>query len=68
MTEKSRPKVTLEVARDATGRLQLSINLKGSFGYRIAGPKFDGSSKTLLEHELTTRDAAEIRDYLRHTA
>lgn len=69
MSESKHTPVTLEVSRDGlTDRLQLSINLKGRHGYRLAGPKFSGSSVTLLEYELTARDVAEIRSYLRHAA
>lgn len=57
--------VTLEVSRRSTpGGLQLSINLKGEHGYRIAGPKFDGTGTVLLEHVLNARDIDEIRSYL----
>ena len=33
-------------------------------GYRLAGPKFNGTGETLLERPLDERDAAEIRRYL----
>lgn len=62
-------KLVMEVSKDGwTKGLQLSIsyldeNSRGH-GYRIAGPKFNGSSVTLLKTELTERDAAEIRGYL----
>ena len=62
-------KLIMEVTRDGwTGRLQMSIsqldeNGAGD-GYRIAGPKFNGSSESLLRRELDERDAAEIRAYL----
>lgn len=62
-------KITLEVDQDGlTGKLQLSINErdeKGTgWGYRLHGPKFNGSGKNLLEHDLTQADADEIRKYL----
>lgn len=42
---------------------QLSIN-DGDGGYRIAGAKYDGSSKPILKHVLTPTDVKEIRRYL----
>lgn len=62
-------KLILEVSRDGwTKGLQLNIakvdeNDRGH-GYRLAGPKFNGSSKTLLKVELDQRDVDEIREYL----
>lgn len=54
----------LSIYKDGlTGGIQLSIGDKNG-GYRIAGPKFNGSGKPLLEHRLTERDAKEIRYYL----
>ena len=56
--------INIEVCKDGwTKGLQLSIN-GGSHGYRLAGPKFNGSSTTLLKTELDERDAREIREYL----
>jgi hypothetical protein len=62
-------KITLEVCKDGlTGKPQLSINKVDENGvgggYRLAGPKFNGSSKLLLQTELDQRDADEIRAYL----
>lgn len=62
-------RITLEVSRDGwTDGLQLSIQQThengGGHGYRLAGPKFNGSGKTLLTRELNQRDADEIRTYL----
>lgn len=62
-------KLILEVTRDGwTKGLQLNIaqvdENDGGWGYRIAGPKFNGSQKTLLQTELTEQDANEIRGYL----
>lgn len=57
-------KITLEVCKDGwTKGLQLSISTD-RHGYRLAGPKFNGSSTTLLKAELDERDAREIREYL----
>ncbi len=46
------------------GAVQLSIGDDGG-GYRIAGPKYDGTGKTILRRTLTPRDRDEIRSYLR---
>lgn len=67
--ETGEDRITLEVSRDGwTKGIQLSINRldeKGiGHGYRIAGPKFNGSGEMLLKHELSQRDADEIRGYL----
>ena len=51
-----------------TKGFQLSIGVEnekgGGHGYRIAGPKFNGTSSTVLKHHLTERDAREIRAFL----
>lgn len=62
-------KIAIDVSRDGlTNGLQLSINQTGEdgagHGYRLAGPKFNGSGKVLLSRTLDERDAAEIRRYL----
>ncbi|HEY3652342.1 MAG TPA: hypothetical protein VGL33_30540 [Streptosporangiaceae bacterium] len=62
-------KITIDVSRDGlTNSLQLSINQldedDAGHGYRLAGPKFNGSGKVLLSRTLDERDAAEIRRYL----
>jgi hypothetical protein len=62
-------KLTIEVSRDGwTNGLQLSINQTdengAGHGYRLAGPKFNGSGETLLTATLDERDAEEIRHYL----
>lgn len=33
-------------------------------GYRLAGPKYNGSSKRLVTHKITALDAAELRRVL----
>lgn len=60
-----KPKIiSLTVSKDGwTKGLQLSIDA-GDGGYRIAGPKFNGSSTVLLTHQLDQRDVDEIRRYL----
>jgi hypothetical protein len=62
-------RLTIEVSRDGlTEGLQLSINQldeeDAGHGYRLAGPKFNGSGETLLTRTLDERDAKEIRRYL----
>ena len=47
-----------------TGALQLCIEHEGGSGFRLAGPKYNGSSKRLLTHEITAGQADEIRTYL----
>ncbi|KUH38422.1 MULTISPECIES: hypothetical protein [Streptomyces] len=67
MTDPTR--VVIDVDRDGwTKRLQLNISQLDQdghgWGYRLAGPKYNGSSQRLLRCELTARDAAEIRKAL----
>lgn len=55
----------LSVSKDGwTGGIQLSICDESGSGFRIHGPKFNGSGKNLVDHKLTQRDADEIRRYL----
>ncbi|MEU5976299.1 hypothetical protein [Streptomyces sp. NPDC047315] len=61
--------VVVDVDRDGwTDGLQLSISRLdeqgAGDGYRLAGPKYNGSSSNLLRAELTEHDAAQIRSYL----
>ncbi|MFE2019857.1 hypothetical protein ACFW9O_17660 [Streptomyces sp. NPDC059499] len=62
-------RVVVDVDRDGwTKQLQLNIaklddNDRG-MGFRLAGPKYNGSSTNLLRTELDERDAAEIRAML----
>ena len=57
--------IYLTVDRDEiTGGTQISIN-DDNGGYRIAGPKYCGMSKTIKRHVLTKRDVEEIRSYLK---
>ena len=54
----------IEVFRDGwTGGLQLLIGDEDG-GYRLAGPKFNGSGECVLKARLTERDASQIRHYL----
>ncbi|WP_432111391.1 hypothetical protein [Streptomyces sp. YPW6] len=59
-------RAVIDLDRDGwTQNLQLNIvtldeNGTGT-GYRLAGPKYNGSSENLLRVELDERDAAEIR-------
>ena len=62
-------KLTIDVTRDGwTGKLQLSISKHDEdgtgTGYRLAGPKFNGSSEPVLSKILDRDDAEEIRRYL----
>lgn len=62
-------RLAIKVDRDGWSKgLQLSIDLSndkgGGVGYRLAGPKFNGSSSPVFTHFLTERDASEIRSYL----
>jgi hypothetical protein len=62
-------RIVIDVDRDGwTKGLQLNIaqlDEKGNgSGYRLYGPKYNGSSERLIRHELTERDAAEIRQAL----
>lgn len=62
-------RIVIDVDRDGwTKGLQLNIaeldENDGGHGYRLAGPKYNGSSTNLLRTELDDRDAAEIRQYL----
>jgi hypothetical protein len=62
-------RIVIDVDRDGwTKGLQLNIahldeNGTGS-GYRLAGPKYNGSSENLLRRELDERDVREIRAFL----
>lgn len=63
------PKVYLSVDKDGwTGQIQLSISkTEGETfrsGYRLAGPKYNGSSKNLLTKELTEVDKQRILECL----
>jgi hypothetical protein len=61
--------ISIDLDRDGwTGQLQLSINAtdeNGSgHGYRIFGPKYNGSGHGITRVVLDRRDADEIRAYL----
>jgi hypothetical protein len=43
---------------------QLSISTEAGSGYRLAGPKYDGSSKSIMRHALSERDVVELRQML----
>lgn len=62
-------KVILCVDKDGwTGGIQTSIDIAddkdGGIGYRISGPKYNGSSKSLAKVVLSQRDAEQIRQYI----
>ena len=61
--------IVVEVHRDGwTGNIQVSISELddegGGHGYRILGPKFNGSGELLAKKVLDQRDAKEIEAYL----
>jgi len=62
-------RIVIDVDRDGwTKGLQLNIaqldETNTGTGYRLAGPKYNGSSKNLLRCELDARDANEVRKCL----
>lgn len=62
-------RIKLEVDRDGwTSNLQVNLaqvdDNNSGWGYRLAGPKYNGSSRNLLSRTLDERDAREIRDAL----
>jgi len=57
-------KVFISLDKDGwTKAFQISIGTD-NFGYRIHGPDYNGNGKTIIKHEVTKRDADEIRKYL----
>lgn len=69
MSNESERSIILSVEKDGwTGGIQISISdvdINGSGGgYRIAGPKYNGSSTTLKEVKLDYDTAQQIRKYL----
>lgn len=67
-TNKEQAEVFIELSKDLyTGGYQLSIGVEldgYGHGYRIAGPKFAGNSKSLLKKKLEKYDVEEIQKYL----
>lgn len=62
--EKKNSQPILGVYKDGwTGGTQVSIGDENG-GYRIYGPKFNGSSKPICEIKISESDAEEIRRYL----
>lgn len=58
--------IELHIDQDkSTGEIQVSIH-DASGGYRLAGPKYVGNSRSLLTHVLDKRDLREILTYLSH--
>jgi hypothetical protein len=56
--------VSLEVFRDGlTGGIQLQIGDERT-GYRLGGPKFNGSGERLLRVAITPQVATELRRWL----
>jgi hypothetical protein len=63
------PGIYITVDKDGwTKALQLSIDCVdadgGGHGYRLAGPKYNGSSAPVMRHRLGARDIEEIQRYL----
>lgn len=59
-----KPDIKIEVYQDGwTKGFQLCIGDENG-GYRIAGPKFNGSGKLLLSKTLDERDKKEILSYI----
>ena len=56
--------IYFSIDQNGRGSLQLAINNPSGSGYRISGPKYDGTGKTLHVHPLTSRDISELRSYL----
>lgn len=68
-TKSATPAVFLCVDRDGwTNGIQVSIDLEApdgsGRGYRLSGPKYNGSSSRVARVALSERDANEIRSYL----
>ena len=62
---KTTPKIFLCLDQDGwTKGFQLCIKKEGGSGFRLAGPKYNGSSKRLQTVEITVSMADEIRTYL----
>lgn len=63
----AKPGIYLCVDR-TRGAFQVSINVRdadgGGHGYRICGPKYDGTATPVVEHRLSERDVVEIERYL----
>jgi len=56
--------IYFSIDQNSRGELQLAINNPNGSGYRISGPKYDGSGRTLRIHNLSRRDISELRSYL----
>ena len=62
-------RVVINVDRDGwTKCFQLSVDVEdeagGGFGYRLAGPKFNGSSTSVFKHVLSESDARQLRSFI----
>jgi hypothetical protein len=56
--------IYFSIDENGRGQLQLAINNPRGSGYRIYGPKYDGTGRTLHIHPLGKRDIDELRSYL----
>ena len=57
------------VSIDITPEKHIQVSIGGGrekyeYGYRIAGPKYDGRSRNYQDRELDERDIQNIRKYL----
>lgn len=69
MKTNAAPGAYITVDRDGwTKGMQLSVDWVevdgGGYGYRLAGPKYNGSSQTLMRHHLSARDLDELQRYI----
>ncbi len=56
--------IYFSIDQNGRGQLQLAINNPSGIGYRIHGPKYDGTGRTLHIHVISSRDISELRSYL----
>lgn len=59
------PSIEIHVDQDGwTRRIQIGLMSSEGFGFRLAGPKYNGSSTNLLSHTLTEKDVEAIQNIL----
>ncbi len=65
ITQPNTPKTYLALYQDGwTKGYQLAMEDETGSGFRLAGPKFNGSGKIIQRCEIDARAADEIRTYL----
>ena len=57
----------LQVFITPTGGYQLATDNGNGTGWRIHGPKFNGSSRPVLRHKMTERCCDELQQFIDHT-